>query len=95
MFFYRIVMSKRQHKMADYAGIEESMRYHREDYAQASAEASALWAYQHACEQARRDKIFTVLKATRHFWRSLLGLSKLRGNSPLKPTGPWFGIEYK
>jgi hypothetical protein len=84
-------MSKRQHKMADYAGIEESMRYHREDY----AEAGAFWAYQDACEQARRDKTFTVLKATRHFWRSLLGLSKLRGNSPLKPTGPWFGIEYK
>jgi len=80
--------------MAYYAGIEESMRY-REDYAEASAEASALWAYQDALEQARRDKIFTVLKATRHFWRSLLGWSKLRGNSLLKPTGPWFGIEYK
>ena len=71
---------------------DESMRYHEEpNY----AEARAFWAYQDACEQARRDKTFTVLKATRHFWRSLLGLSKLRGNSPLKPTGPWFGIEYK
>jgi hypothetical protein len=57
--------------------------------------ARAFWAYQDACEQARRDKTFTVLKATRHFWRSLLGLPKIRGNSKLMPAGPWFGIKYK
>lgn len=58
-------------------------------------EASAFWEHQDNCEQARRDKTFTVLKATRHFWRSLFGVPKIRGNSKLMPAGPWFGIEYK
>jgi hypothetical protein len=74
----------------DYSEMDETHRFTPvPDY------TGAFWAYQDAYNQAQRDKTFTVLKATRHFWRSLFGVPKIRGNSKLMPAGPWFGIEYK